>query len=822
MSRTAKPLRIAASCLTTLLSLSVAGAAAAAAESPATDGFITGAAAQAWEKWQTAMQAILERSMDKAEAAFGDLAALEPSAFRIALLADHTVQRTALGGAVLLFEQDLEAKALGVSGQKIAELLVAGREQRNEADDGWYFCQVGRFDVADANFKALLAGNPDPVALLEFTDQIRKRREILIQLIDNAAVGESVRAILKLLDRGELAIKADPTRIKENIERLGGPPRGFENAVAALKDSGEYAIPFIVQYLRNPAKQDLMQPILRCLPLIDRPALNPLVIALRMDDQATKRYLIQALGKIGYPQAAPYLLQLVQSNLGAPEVKEAATAALEALRSRDLEVDPGLPAAQAFRQLAEDYYADKGSLAADVRLEAANVWYWRDDLLQNVPVPTLVFNEIMCMRCCEEALRLDPQMKPALSLWLAANFRREAQLGFDEKDQTRPEKYPPASYFAQAAGAEYCLRALSRALDTADPSVALGAIDALRVTAGPASLVADADGRLPLAQALSFPDRMVRIRAALTLGHARPEKTFANYQYLMPVLSEALMMHGGARNALVVDADAGSANAAAAALREQGYEVLTDAALYVGLQKVRDTLPGLDVIFLASDIKEPRLPEGLKALRAEFRFAATPVVLIAKPGDARTVRELVRGDNRLGEVGATPTPVDVSKALARVSHTAGLKAITADVGTQLAADAVSVLRLLAETNNPVFNAADAEPALLAAFGTTDPELRVAIAEALGYLGSGKAQEAIARAALDAAAAEDMRVKMFAALAEAAKRRGNLLGPELIGQLVKIAESDANMTIRGAASRALGALNLPSAPASEIIRNQYRG
>jgi HEAT repeat protein len=820
MSRTTGPLRIAASCLATLLMLNVAGA--AAAESPATDGFITGAAAQAWEKWQTAMQAILERSMDKAEAAFGDLAALEPSAFSLALLADHTVQRTALGGAVLLFEQDLEAKALGANGQKIAELLVAGREQRNEADDGWYFCQVGRFDVADANFKALLAANPDPVALLEFTDQIRKRREILIQLIDNPAVGESVRAILKLLDRGELAIKADPTRIKENIERLGGPPRGFENAVAALKDSGEYAIPFIVQYLRNPAKKDLMQPILRCLPLIDRPALNPLVIALRMDDQATKRYLIQALGKIGYMQAAPYLLQLVQSDLGAPEVKEAATAALEALRSRGLEVDPGLPAAQAFRQLAEDYYADQGSLAADVRLEAANVWYWRDDLLQNVPVPTLVFNEIMCMRCCEEALRLDPQMKPALSLWLAANFRREAQLGFDEKDQTRPEKYPPASYFAQAAGAEYCLRALSRALDTADPSVALGAIDALRVTAGPASLVADADGRLPLAQALSSPDRMVRIRAALTLGHARPEKTFANYQNLMPVLSEALMMHGGARNALVVDADAGSANAAAAALREQGYEVLEGAALYVGLQKVRDTLPGLDVIFLASDIKEPRLPEGLKALRAEFRFAATPVVLIAKPGDARTVRELVRGDNRLGEVGATPTPVDVSKALARVSHTAGLKAITADVGTQLAADAVSVLRLLAETNNPVFNVADAEPALLAAFGTTDPELRVAIAEALGYLGSGKAQEAIARAALDAAAAEDMRVKMFAALAEAAKRRGNLLGPELIGQLVKIAESDANMTIRGAASRALGALNLPSAPASEIIRNQYRG
>jgi HEAT repeat protein len=140
----------------------------------------------------------------------------------------------------------------------------------------------------------------------------------------------------------------------------------------------------------------------------------------------------------------------------------------------------------------------------------------------------------------------------------------------------------------------------------------------------------------------------------------------------------------------------------------------------------------------------------------------------------------------------------------------------------LAREATEVLRFLAVTNNPVFDVAEAETALLKALGTPDQELRLSIAEVLGFVGSTKAQEAIARIALDANESEDTRVKMFAALAEAAKRRGHLLGPSATQQIVASAESDPNMTIREAASRALGALNLPSEPASAIIRTQYQG
>lgn len=816
MYPTAGPVRFAGLVLGVLL----VGAAVVPGQT-STEGFITGATAQAWAQWSDAMQALLDRNPTRAESAFGELLALDPSPFRVALLADHTVQRTAAGGAVLLFEQDMEVNALGPNGQAVARLLVEGREQMNQADDGFYFCQIGRFDVADANFRALLDADPDPVAVLEFTDRVPKRRDILVQLVVNVTVGASVRDLLRVLDRGEVAIKADPTRIKENIERLGGPPRGYENACEALKASGEYAIPFIVQTLRDPAKRELLRPVVRCLPQIDRPALNPLVMALRMTDDATRQYVTEALAQIGYRQAVPYLLRLLDDPAATPKGRQDAAQALDGLAGRTGRPTPP-SAAQAFLALAEEYYADQPSLAADARLDTANVWYWQDDLLQNIEVPTPIFNEIMCMRCCEEALRLEPGLRPALALWLAANVRREAQLPPGRSDPTRPDNFPPSAYFAQSAGPDYCLMALARAVDNGDPAVALGMVEALHHTAGPASLLADAAGRLPLAEALSFSDRMVRIRAAITLGRGRPLQTFLNHQNLMPVLAEALSLHGGARAALVVDPDAASANVIAGVLRDQGYDVVLETGLLTGLERARKDLPAVDVFFIASDIREPDLAAGLGMLRSEFRFAAAPVVLVSKPGGADLVRALVRADYRLTEVPVGAGRTEINHAIATVSGAVGAKPITPDVGVQLAFETGQVLRDLALTNNPVFNVADVEPALLIALSSSDAALRVLIAEVLGYLGSSKAQEAIAGIALDGSVAEDMRLKMFAALTEAAKRRGNLLGDDAVRRIITIVESEPNMTLREAASASLGALNVPGEPASTLIRNQYRG
>lgn len=790
---------------------------------PARSGFLTGEAHRAWQHWQAAMQAVLERDADLAEREFGQLLDQSPSPLRVALLADRSVQQTAAGGAVLLLEQDKEAGVLGRNGERIMELLEVGRERKYEAEDGWHFCQIGRFDVAQANFRALLDGDPDPVALLELTDEEDIRRVILVQVLDNPTVGRSAAEMLDVLAEGEIAVKADPTRIKRNIERLGGTPRGFENAVSALRDSGEYAVPFLIQYVGDEEFGQLRKPIELALPALGRPAVDPLVMALRMKDPVTKRYVVETLGKIGYWQSVPYLLHLREGKDTPSELIPVIDAALVRILGQSrATLSDGSPA-EAFHQLAEGYYANRPSLMADPTLERANVWYWRNGILMNIPVPTEIFNEVMCMRCCEEALRIDPARKETLALWLAANFRRTAQLPIGMTDPTRPDPWPSADYFAEVAGPEACLRALARANEDGDPAVALGTIRALRKTAGPASLLSRAHGHLPLAEALASPNRMVRVQAGLTLGHARPGEPFHGHQNLMPVLSETLLLHGGARNALVIDPDDASANQVAGLLRRQGFDVLTDAHLLAGLQKVREELSSVDLIVLASDIADPELVPGLASMRSDFRFAATPVIVVTKRGDVDEVIELVQADYRLVQVPSDPAGVDVARAVSDVMHAVGAETITPEIGAELAHETTQVLRSLALTNNPVFDVSEAEPALLTALDTDRSDLRLAVVEVLGYLGSTAAQQAIAEIALDTGEPEDARVKMFAALAEAAKRRGNLLPEATVEQIVTIAgDPEQDLVIREAASETLGALNVEGEPASEIIRATYQG
>jgi tetratricopeptide (TPR) repeat protein len=818
MSRRPALLRFAA--LAAGLAFGLGGMPTAHAQSAVDEGFATGKAAAAWALWQPAMRAILDRNGAEAEKLFGQVLETQPSPFRIALMADRTVNRTALGGALLLLEQDAESKALDANAQRIAEMLVEGREQMNEADDGWYFSTLGRFDVAAANFRALLDNKPDPVALLEFIDLVPQRRDVLLRLTDNPVVGDAVQEVLQALDRGEEQIKADPVRIKHRIEQLAGPPRAYQNSVTLLAQSGEWAVPFIVEYLREPDKSALTQPILRALPQIGHAAVNPLVYAIRVENPVVQTYLVRALGQIGYAQALPYLLQLRDDPNTAPDVAAAVQEALAQLAGRGAAIDPNLTAASAFYALANEYYADASSLAADPRLDTANVWFWRAGLVQNMPVPTQVFNEVMCMRCCVEALRLNPNLEDALALWLAADFRRVAQLG-DGTDTTVPEDFPAPLYFAQSAGTRVCLKALSRALDDKHPAVALGVIEALRNIAGPASTTAGADGRLPLAEALLFPDQIVRIKAALTLGAARPVEPFQNYQNLMPVFAEALLLHNGVRRAAVIDPDEESANAFAGMLRAQGYEVVVDGEFNRGLEKVREQTPTLDVIFLASNVQNPSLNQALAHLRNEFRFSSTPVVLIAKRGDADMVRDLVRADYRLAEVRPGAAADAVRSAIERVSHAVGLTPITAEAGAAIALDAAGVLEKLAVTGNPLFDPSQVEQALISALGNKDTALKMAAARVLAHVCSTPAQEALAKIALDSATEQEFRIQMFDVLAQAAKQCGNHLGQPSVNQIVKLAETEPNMPIRTAASQALGALNVPAGKGSEILRNLYR-
>ncbi len=782
----------------------------------------------AWNSWHTAMRA-LERD-EKAEATklLDSIATMSLSDLRLALMADRS-------GTLRLEAWASEDGAPAVATELVAK-ITAGRRHRGLAEDGWHFAAIGRFQYADANFKALIDANPDPVALLELARQNPNRHDILVKLIGNADVGPSAGEFLKLLGRGEQILRTDANEIVANIAKLGGRPRMVYNATNRLKDAGEYAVPHLIKALQDSSRSNLHAAIIQVLPKIGRDALNPICMALGMDDDVTRKILIRTAVEIHYKQAAPYLAKLVEDASQSGDVRAEAQQAVGSLG-----VAGSVGLASLFLELAEHYYNDVDSLKADSKSDEANVWYLRGADLKFRSVPRAIFNDIMAMRCCEEALLASPGTEAATALWLAANTRREAKLGLDvesvepdalaAKDSTRPADFPRAIYFLRAAGARYNHLVLGRGFADRDAGVALGAIAALSDTAGEPSLVGAENIKQPLIQTLSFPNRQVRIKAALALGRALPASAFSGSQNVMPVLAEALLQ-SDRRAALIIDADDNIKNKFQALFRAAGYDCALGSNLYEGLQNgKRANLTSFDVALLGSDIESPNLDASVSELRKQFASAATPILIVTKADDLGVAKRTARGAKGVEVLLAdvidigdeTVITQQIMTRLGRASQALGMSPLDRDLSLDLAIRAADTVRAIALSNRTVYDTSRVTPALIMGLKSSSEALRVRCSHALALAKSADAQEAILESALDATHSQSERIAEFGDLAEAARRNGNLLGDrEVVSRLIELALNEKDLVLRTAASKALGALDLSGDKASEIIRAQHDG
>ena len=697
--------------------------------------------------------------------------------------------------------------------------------------DFLHFVKIGQFQIANKFAEALLK-HPEasPVRLLELSEQHPDSLEVLTIILSNSEVGANARRVLDGINEGRQIRRRDPERIKADIAALAGEPQQVLNATQRLQWSGEYAVPWMIAALRDSSRADLHPRIIKALPKLGLRAVNPLVMALRVDSDVIKRVVIEALAQLGYPHALPYLKQVVEDQKIGQNIRQAAVSAIERIGSAN--VSGTKTAAALFLELANQYYANEGSVRADPREDEANVWYWRKDGVQFERVPREIFDEVMTMRCCEEALRLQPDHAEAQALWLAANFRREAQLGVAdvaseqmdkacEKDATRPKDYPRAIYFARSAGPRFNHMVLGRALKDFDTAVALGAIAALTETAGESSLIGQQDVKQPLVEALTFPDSMVRIRAALALGRALPTTSFAGSQEVVPVLAEALGLTGQ-RNVVVVDPDASNLNRLLGILREAGLRAVGEGRFDQATKQAREQLPTLEGWFLASDLSGPDLRAALAEVRRQPGGKNTPVVILIKPRQMALVEEIAREDQAVGRVLASQDKTRLLQEWQLVNRRVGRVDLNADIATGLAMAAAATLRLIAASHSPVYDVGRAETALITGLKHDVQDLRVLCAQALAMVPSATAQQAIAGHALNEATKDDLRIELFAALAESGRHNGNKLGDDQLNALIQIVMKEKKLPIRTAASAAFGALNVPGNRASEIIRAQYGG
>lgn len=707
---------------------------------------------------------------------------------------------------------------------------ASARPEYQEFHDFVHFARIGRFDAAQGAAARLFSlPDLDPVKLLKAAETDPRAIDTLLLIVNRTEISETAQKILDVIRQGEYELRRDPARIRENVDKLGGPPQMEHNAIQRLKESGEYAIPWMIDALGDANRKALWPRIVRALPQIGRGAVRPLAEALETDNGELQRVVAQTLGELGYVQAVPYLQKL----MGRPDVLDVVKkAAADALRQIERSSGRTFPtsASISFTLLADRYYNEDGSVQADPRLTEANLWYLRDGFLQAVVVPTEIFGSVMAMRCAEQALRLAPDNSDAIALWLAANFRREARLGMDvesgepnperaERDPSTPSDFPRSIYFARTAGPRHCHAVLERAVRDRDSAVALGAIAALHATAGAASLVGTEDYKQPLAQALQFPDRVVRIKAALALSDALPQVSFAGAELVPPVLSEALHQPGPAQY-VVIDPDEENLNRVMGALRAKGATVLGETDFYDTLKQTRETVDQVAGFFLATDAGAPDLPGAVRQIRDEFRFAATPIVLLVRPAQITLADQLAQQMKALERIDAGASADEMESALRIAEEETGRIQLDPATAMQLAIQTAEVLRRVALSGRTVIHVGAVEPALIAALSSENEELQIKTAGVLSLCRSAQAQDAIAQAALNADRPEALRIEMFAALAESAKTIGNQLEPARVANLIRVSAEDPVMNIRTAASKALGALNLADNRASEIIRKYY--
>jgi len=694
-------------------------------------------------------------------------------------------------------------------GQEQVQAAPAGAKLETLWGDLLHFIKVGRAVAAQSYGRAILESNADPAEVYLLSVKTPDSMAILAKGARLEGMSEIVEKLSQMISKGYESQRSDPAQIANAIDMLAGTLRAYKEGKQRLVTSGEYALPQMLQKLRDPRTPvSLKYKIATVLPEMGRDAVRPLTVALQTKNPELLDFLVGALEKIQYPHAAARLKQLLARDDLADQTRQAARRALLVCSGGDASVFDKT-VAEVFYETALRYYYKAESILPDQRYDTANVWYWDDSVgLTYKPVPRPIFCDVYAMRMSKLALQSDPRFYPSVSLWLAAYLRKQSELPAGTVDPTQPQDMPSARFFALASPAAYLQDVLARALKDHDTAVALGAIEALAKTAGAKSLVQPVEGGVtPLVRAMSYPDRQVRYLAALSLANALPTSRFEGYQLVMSVFQEALRQ-SGAQTVLLVCDDETLSNRLKPVIRNAGYRVIDAKDALAAVEAARAEL-GVDLAVLTSS-PDPR--SVLQQLRSEPLFSALPVLIVSSTSKARSVAE---SDSRAMAVEPDLDEEALAAALSDAIQLGVGGKMTGQQASQWIERVTESIRLLGLTNNPVFDVKLVSPALIEILKNRHERMLSAV-RALAVIPTPQAQSAIAEFANSADLEESVRIEAYKALSESGRRFGNMLSDEQSAGVLDVVKNAGSAQLKEAAAQALGVLSLLSEQIKSLI------
>ncbi|MBI1373464.1 MAG: hypothetical protein GC159_12110 [Phycisphaera sp.] len=685
-------------------------------------------------------------------------------------------------------------------------------------EDYVHYLRIAQTELSTSAGTAFLAVDLDPAQLLLVVDELSPYRDFDITLVRaqklEGAVGDLAKKVEKKIHDARLSLAREGKRIRAAIEELDDGLRQRLLAQDRLAKAGEYAVPQMLQVLQSSTTEDrtLSPFVIETMVKIGRPVVAPLCESLDELPATTKQQVAEVLARIGYPMSLPYLKAEMEKPGVDNDTQQVLTIAFNTVLERT-----GIPAdttaAQLFLMLAEDFYKHRESLILDPKADFNLMWsYASGSGLSAMEIPTPIYFDAMSMRASKRALKLNPDMAAALSLWLTADFRRENNLPAGATDPSYAGMRSP-HFYATLAGPDHIHPVLHRALEDMDAELALDAIRALRSTSSTRNLL-NVEGSLqPLIAAMNYPDRRVRFEAAFAISESQPHVEFSGAQRVVPVLGEATR-EAGKLYAAVIAPSIDEINGTVTMVQSGGqYQVLMGNTIEVIQAQVSST-PGVDLI--AVNTSPEQAESIIVAARRHFKLMSTPILIFT---DADSLAAVNR------RLGSKPMVFVVDKNAAADAITAAVQRATqssfgAKLNDQQAQDyavsALMILKKLQLQHGDTFNATEAESALTEALKDTREPVILGAGATLATFPSVEAQQALGQVAISGDVGVTLQVDLLRSLAASARMNGNQLSDIQIDRLIDLITKTPAGDLADAASEAYGALNLPTSRGVDLI------
>jgi len=682
-----------------------------------------------------------------------------------------------------------------------------------------HYVRIARPALAQSAAKALMDTVDDQQLLAlveasEYTDyEHTLDRALNIEMLKDTANQINTR-----LQAARIELSRDPKRIMADIQKLAQGERANANATLRLKTSGQFAAPYLLKALLDDNNPDLHPWVQTALVAIGRPLVEPLAIALPHLEPVPMGQIARALGEIGYPQALPYLKQVIDNPPTDPTARTIAQAAFDQLVGEPGKFLQDASPAQLFVTLIQNYHYtdpdipnDKLS-GFDLATGLGIVWkYNRDAGLVPVPVPGEVYSDVLIMHAARAALLLDPEMDTALSLWIMANLRRENRLPSNAQDNSYSPHMHPPSFYALMSGPQRLHDVLARALESHDAELTLDAVQALDATAGTDALFSSPQSSESVTRCLTYPDRRVRLAMAFAVANAHPDDQFPGSDHVVRVLAQAIRQPD-TKSAVVIAPTTQAVNALMATMTDLGYHVIGGLSLVDAIDQLSHQ-PGVDLLVVDDRIDQIELL--YHQTDANYRLAGVPILAMVSSADQIQLNRHLENRPRLHLALKSDDPQAIRAAVEQAAQAYTGPDITPQQTRSVAIAALKLLHQIALHRSHLFFVPDAQPSLILAIKDYRQDVAQHAAAVLALIDDPQAQLAIANAALDQSRPSTYRQTMFRYLAKSATRQGNHLPQALIDNILEQVMTTGHQ-LSTAAATAHGALTLPTKNVVKLI------